>query len=71
MPPGTMTHGELAVQGMVESGIPREQAVTGLDMIVQQQSVMLATLDMFAVLAVVFAFAALLIWMAPRPQGAD
>lgn len=66
---GAMTHGELAVQGIMESGINREQAVAGLDMIVQQQSVMLATLNMFAVLAIVFAFSALLIWMAPRPQG--
>lgn len=66
---GAMTHGDLVVQGMAENGVPHDQAIAGLDMIVQGQSIMLATLNMFAVLAFVFAFAALLIWLAPRPQG--
>jgi len=66
---GAMTHGNLTIDAMVAGGASRDQAVTGLDQIVQGQSVMLATLDMFAVLAFVFAFAALLIWMAPRPRG--
>lgn len=30
---------------------------------------MLATLNMFAAIAVCFAFAAALIWLAPKPQG--
>lgn len=64
-----MTHGNVTVDAMVVAGANRDQAVAGLDMIVQGQSVMLATLNMFAVLAVVLAFSALLIWMAPRPKG--
>ena len=32
-------------------------------------SVMLATLNMFAAITVCFAFAATLIWLAPRPKG--
>jgi len=66
---GAMTHGDLTIDAMMAGGASRDQAVTALDMIVQGQSLMLATLDMFAVLAVVFGFAALLIWLAPRPQG--
>ena len=62
---GAMTHGEYTIDAMMTGGATQEQAVTGLDMIVQGQSVMLATLNMFAVLAAVFAFAALLIWLAP------
>ena len=66
---GAMTHGELAIDAAIAGGATRDQAVAGLDLVVQGQSVMLATLDIFAVLALVFGFAALLIWMAPRPQG--
>ena len=64
-----MTHGKFTIDAMVAAGASHAQAVAGLDLLVQGQSVMLATLNMFAVLAFVFAFAALLIWLAPRPKG--
>jgi DHA2 family multidrug resistance protein len=66
---GAMKYGEQTIGEMVSHGLPREQAVAGLDMMVQGQSLMLATLHMFAVLALVFVFSALLIWIAPRPRG--
>jgi DHA2 family multidrug resistance protein len=66
---GAMTHGNTTVDAMVAAGATPDQAIAGLDQIVQGQSVMLATLNMFAVLAIVFAFSALLIWIAPRPKG--
>ena len=34
-----------------------------------QQSVLLATLNMFAIITIVFVFAALLPWLAPKPKG--
>src|SRR3546814_11570574 len=37
--------------------------------IVESQSVMLATLNMFAAITICFAVAATLIWVAPKPKG--
>ena len=39
-----------------------------LSQVVEGQSVMLATLDMFGLIAVV-GFAAAMIWLVPRPRG--
>jgi len=64
-----MKYGEQTIDEMVSHEVPYDRAVAGLDMMVQGQSLMLATLHMFAVLALAFAFAALLIWIAPRPKG--
>mgnify|MGYP003487727524 FL=1 len=36
---------------------------------VESQSTMLATLNMFAAIAICFAFAAAIIWFAPKPKG--
>lgn len=66
---GAMTNGQAALDEMVAGGVPRESATAMLSWIVEGQSVMLATLNMFAAITVCFAFAATLIWLAPRPKG--
>lgn len=40
-----------------------------LTQVIEGQSVTLATLNMFATIAICFGFAATLIWIAPKPQG--
>ena len=55
--------------GAMTNGVPRDVAVTGLSQVVEGQSIMLATLNMFAVLTIVFLIAATLIWIGPRPKG--
>ena len=64
-----MQNGDRVIAGMVEGGASHEVAVASLSRIVEQQSVLLATLDMFAVITVVFVFAAMLPWLAPKPKG--
>jgi len=66
---GAMTNGNRVVADMVAQGMSPESAVASLTRTVEQQSVMLATLDMFAVITLVFLFAALLPWIAPKPKG--
>jgi DHA2 family multidrug resistance protein len=50
-------------------GASPDQATELLTNLVEGQSVMLATLNMFAVIAICFGFAATLIWIAPKPKG--
>jgi DHA2 family multidrug resistance protein len=64
-----MPQGQSALAAIEGQGMPREAATTVLSAMVEGQSVMLATLDMFAATALCFAFAAILIWLAPKPQG--
>ncbi len=64
-----MQNSDRVIAGMVESGSSPEVAVASLSRIVEHQSVLLATLDMFAVITVVFVFAAMLPWLAPKPKG--
>jgi len=66
---GVVRYGRELVDGAVAQGVPRDTATAMLTQVVEGQSVMLATLNMFAVIAVCFAFAATLIWIAPKPQG--
>ena len=66
---GVLHFGPNLVDGMVAQGASREAAVEMLTRLVEGQSVMLATLSMFAVIAICFAIAASLIWLAPKPQG--
>ena len=60
-------------QGRVLDGMsaqmPHDMAVAVLDLVVQGQSLLLATLEMFGVITIVFAFAATLIWAAPRGRA--
>ena len=61
--------GDGLVEWMRSLGATRDQATELLTHLMEGQSVMLATLNMFAVIAACFAFAATLIWIAPKPQG--
>ena len=66
---GVVHYGRELVDAATAQGAPREAATAMLAQVVEGQSVMLATLNMFAVIAVCFAVAATLIWIAPKPQG--
>ena len=64
-----MPNGQAAVDSMTAEGVPVESARTMLSYVVDGQSVMLATLDMFGLIAVCLGFAAAIIWLVPRPKG--
>ena len=73
----TAMHAELA--GMVDrtgefarsmSGVPADTVRSMLDYLTQSQSVMLATNSILWSMAIVFACAAAIIWIAPRPTRA-
>ena len=64
-----MQHGKAAVDAMLAQGIPLENARAILAMVVDQQAVMLATLNMFGVIAICLGFAATIIWLVPKPKG--
>ena len=64
-----MQHGQAAVDSMTQQGVPTETARTMLSMVIEGQSVMLATLNMFGVIALCLGFAATLIWLVPKPKG--
>jgi MFS transporter, DHA2 family, multidrug resistance protein len=64
-----MQHGKAAVDAMVAQGIPLENARALLWQVVEGQSVMLATLNMFGVIAICLGFAATIIWLVPKPKG--
>jgi DHA2 family multidrug resistance protein len=66
---GAMTHAGGVVDNLVAAGADVQGAVAGLTNLVEGQSLMLATLNMFGVIAAVFLFAATLIWLAPKPKG--
>lgn len=64
-----MQQGQAAVEAMIQQGIPAGSASTALSYVVEGQSVMLATLNMFGVIALCLGFAGTLIWLVPKPQG--
>jgi DHA2 family multidrug resistance protein len=66
---GAMTNGSDAIDTFVAAGQSAQGAAASLARIVESQSVMLTTLDVFWVVAACFGFAAGLIWLAPRPKG--
>jgi DHA2 family multidrug resistance protein len=66
---GVMHFGEGLVEWMKSLGATRDQATELLTHLIEGQSVMLATLNMFAVIAICFGFAAIIIWIAPKPRG--
>jgi DHA2 family multidrug resistance protein len=66
---GAMTHAGHVVDKMVAGGVSHQAAVEGLTGLVEGQSVMLSTLNMFGDIALVMMFAACLIWIAPKPKG--
>jgi DHA2 family multidrug resistance protein len=73
---GSRNHSELAgalngaqttMDQLVTSGFAPEQARGMIDQLVQGQSVMLATNQVFQAVAALFVVAALVVWLAPRP----
>jgi DHA2 family multidrug resistance protein len=66
---GAMTNGAAVIQQLEAAGSSHEGAVAFITSIAEGQSVMLATLRIFGVVAVLFLGSALLIWIAPRPKG--
>ena len=66
---GVLHLGQANLDGMHTLPGPGETARTLLDYLVEGQSVMLATLDMFGAIAICLFFAATLIWLAPKPKG--
>lgn len=66
---GAMHNGQAAVDAAVASGMSHETATTLLTGLVESQSMMVSTLEMFSVIALCFGFAATLIWLSPKPKG--
>jgi DHA2 family multidrug resistance protein len=64
-----MVHGQQAVDAMTAKGISADSARAVLSQVVEGQSVMLATLNMFGVIAVCLGVAAMIIWLVPKPRG--
>ncbi|PAR59964.1 MFS transporter, partial [Vibrio metoecus] len=60
----------IATQAMQSSGMSAEQSRSAMDWMLQNQSVMVATNQLFIVIALIFVFAACMIWFAPRPKKA-
>lgn len=57
------------IADMMHSGMSQQEAVASLSFTIGHQSLLLATLNMFAVITIVFGIAALLPWLAPRIKG--
>ncbi len=55
-------------EGLAQHGIGPEQARGLLSLLVEQQAVVLAITQLFQIAAIAFAFAALTIWLVPRPK---
>ncbi len=66
---GAMHNDRVALDTLTGAGASPNLATTALTGVVEHQSIMLATLNMFAVIAVCFFFAAGIIWLAPKPKG--
>ncbi len=64
-----MQHGKAAVDGMLAQGVPLDNARAVLWQVVEGQSVMLATLNMFGLIALCLGFSAMIIWLVPKPKG--
>jgi DHA2 family multidrug resistance protein len=66
---GAMHNGQATIDAMTANGAPHDTAVTMLSGLVESQSITLATLNMFADIAICLVFAAGIIWLAPKPKG--
>lgn len=66
---GVLNIGQPAMQALSGPGAPHDAATTVLSGIVEGQSVMLATLNMFGAIAICLGGAAAIIWLAPKPTG--
>lgn len=64
---GSLPNPQASLDRMTALGLSPDQALRQLDGLVQVQSVMLSTDQMFLATACVFALAAMIIWIAPKP----
>jgi DHA2 family multidrug resistance protein len=64
-----MVNGRQSLDALIARGVPHDEAVFRLSTLVQNQSIMLATTQLFTVIAVIFLVAALLVWLTPKPKG--
>jgi DHA2 family multidrug resistance protein len=64
---GTLNGVQSTIDQMGASGLSSEQARGTIDQLVQGQSVMLSTNQIFLTMAILFVVAASVIWLAPRP----
>ncbi len=60
-----------ATHAMLNSGMPMGEVRGTLDWLLQGQSVMVATNQIFMAIAGIFTVAAIIIWFAPRPKKVD
>ena len=67
---GSVDRGGETMSSLIASGMTSDAARSTLDNIVQGQSVMLATNQIMTIVALAFAVAALMIWLAPKPTRA-
>jgi DHA2 family multidrug resistance protein len=58
----------IATDAMQSAGMTLSQVRGSIDWLVQKQSVMIATNQIFIILAVIFIVAASIIWLAPKPK---
>ena len=65
---GALPHPQATLDTLTARGLTPDQAVHQLDGLVQVQAVMLSTNQMFLATAGVFALAASIIWIAPKPK---
>ena len=61
-----MPNTDRVINDMMQNGMSHDAAVGSLSYTIYHQSVLLSTLEMFGIIAIVFGFAALLPWLAPR-----
>ncbi len=66
---GAMHMGRYALRAMEARGFTGQSATALLTRMVEGQSLMLATLNMFGVIAICLFIATALIWFAPKPKG--
>jgi len=66
---GAMTNGGRVLDAASAAGLPADQSTALLAMLVEGQSVMLATLNMFGVIALCLGASAAIIWLVPKPKG--
>jgi DHA2 family multidrug resistance protein len=64
---GTLNGAQDRIDALVAGGFGPEQARGTLDQLVQNQSVVLATNQIFLFMAAMFVVAACVVWLAPRP----
>ncbi|MEW5683350.1 MAG: DHA2 family efflux MFS transporter permease subunit [Pseudomonadota bacterium] len=65
---GELVDPQRTIDAMTAQGLTHDQALHQVEGLVQQQAVMLSTNQVFQATAVVFALAASIIWLAPKPQ---